>query len=80
MIIGLVETLSAAAIVLAGLLPSSSAYYGALMGGGFLLGIYAHAAKMPRLLAFSILLIFCTTLLTLIAARTFTGDPGAELP
>jgi len=75
-----VETLSAAVLVLADLLPSSSTYYGVLMGAGFVLGIYAHAAKMPKLLGFSILLIFFTTLLTLLAARTFTGDPGAELP
>jgi len=80
MIIGLVETLTSAVLVLADLLPSSSTYYGVLMGVGFVLGIYAHAGKMPRLLAFSILLVFLTTLLTLYAARTFTGDPGAEVP
>ncbi len=68
------------ALKLASLLPDSSAYYGILMGVGFLLGIYAHAAKMPKLVAFSILLIFFTTLLTLIAARTYQGSPGAELP
>jgi hypothetical protein len=68
------------ALKLASLLPESSAYYGILMGVGFVLGIYAHAAKMPKLVAFSILLIFLTTLLTLIAARTYQGSPGAELP
>lgn len=67
---------------LADILPDSSTYYGILMGAGFLLGIYAHAAKMPRLLAFSIMLVFLTTLLTLLAARTFSGSPGpdVELP
>jgi hypothetical protein len=67
---------------LADILPDSSTYYGVMMGVAFLLGIYAHAAKMPRLLAFAILLVFCTTLLTLIAARTFSGTPGpgVELP
>jgi len=65
---------------LADLLPDSSTYYGVMMGVGFVLGIYAHAAKMPRLVAFAILLIFLTTLLTLIAARTYQGSPGAELP
>lgn len=65
---------------LANLLPDSSTYYGILMGIGLLLGVYAHAARMPRLVAFSILLVFLTTLLTLLAARTFQGDPGAELP
>jgi hypothetical protein len=67
---------------LADILPDSSTYYGVLMGVGFVLGIYAHAGKMPRLLAFSILLVFLTTLLTLLAARTFSGSPGpgVELP
>jgi hypothetical protein len=65
---------------LADLLPDSSTYYAVLMGVGFLLGIYAHAARMPRLVAFSILLVFLTTLLTLIAARTFEGAPGGPLP
>jgi hypothetical protein len=67
---------------LADILPDSSTYYGVLMGVAFLLGIYAHAAKMPRLLAFAILLVFFTTLLTLVAARTFSGSPGpgVELP
>lgn len=50
------------------------------MGAGFLLAIYAHAARMPRLLIFAILLVFVTTLLTLVAARTFQGDPGEPLP
>jgi len=64
----------------ADLLPDSSTYYAVLMGVGFLLGVYAHAAKMPRLVAFSIMLVFLTTLLTLLAARTFQGDPGSPLP
>ncbi len=67
-------------LTLADLLPDSSTYYGVLMGAGLLLGVYAHAAKMPRLVAFSILLVFLTTLLTLLAARTFQGDTGTPLP
>lgn len=65
---------------LADLLPDSSTYYGVMMGVGFLLGIYAHAAKMPRLVAFAIMLVFLTTLLTLIAARTFSGPVSDQLP
>ena len=68
------------ALPLADLLPDSSAYYGILMGVGFVLGIYAHAGKMPRLLGFAILLIFLTTLLTLLAARTYQGAPPDQLP
>jgi hypothetical protein len=67
-------------LTLADLLPDSSTPYGVLMGVGLLLGVYAHAAKMPRLVAFSILLVFLTTLLTLLAARSFQGDTGIPLP
>ncbi len=67
-------------LTLADILPDSSLFYGVLMGVGFFLGVYAHAARMPRLVAFSILLVFMTTILTFIAARTFSGTPGAELP
>jgi hypothetical protein len=67
-------------LTLADVLPDSSLFYGVLMGVGFLLGVYAHAARMPRLVAFSIMLVLMTTVLTLIAARTFSGSPGAELP
>lgn len=65
---------------LADLLPDTSTYYGIMMGVGFVLGIYAHAAKMPRLVAFAILLVFLTTVLTLIAARSFSGAPPDQLP
>ena len=61
-------------------LPDSSTFYGVLMGAGFFLGVYAHAARMPRLLAFSILFVMLTTLLTFLAARGFEGDPGVPLP
>jgi uncharacterized membrane protein len=64
----------------ADILPNESIYYGVLIGVGFALAVYAHAARMPRLLAFSILLVFAATLLTLIAARGFDGDPGVPLP
>lgn len=67
-------------LLLAGLLPESSAFWGALMGAGFLLGIYAHAARMPRLVAFSIMFVLLTTVLTMVAARGFDGNPGVELP
>lgn len=66
--------------VAADLLPDSSLFYGILIGVGFFLGVYAHAARMPRLVAFSILLVFLTTLLTLIAARSFDGGGSVPLP
>jgi len=67
------------ALVLADLLPDSSLYYGLLIGVGFLLGVYAHAARMPRLVAFSIMLVFLATLLTMVAARS-TGGGGGGVP
>ena len=67
------------ALVLADLLPDSSLYYGLLIGVGFLLGVYAHAARMPRLVAFSIMLVFLATLLTMVAARS-TGGGGVGVP
>ncbi len=67
-------------VPLADLLPDSSLFYGLLMGFGFFLGVYAHAARMPRLVAFAILWVFLATVITFIAARTFSGSPGAELP
>jgi hypothetical protein len=67
-------------VPVADILPSDSIYYGVLIGTAFLLAVYAHAARMPRLLAFSILLVFASTLLTLIAARGLGGDPGVPLP
>lgn len=58
---------------LADLLPFSSTFYGALTGIGFLLGIYGHAAKMPRLTIFAIALVFIATLLTMIAVYNYDG-------
>lgn len=58
---------------LADLLPFSSAFYGALTGIGFLLGIYGHAAKMPKLTMFAILLVLASTLLTMLAVSNFDG-------
>lgn len=66
-------------VPLADILPDSSTYYGILMGVGFFLGVYAHAARMPRLLIFAILMVFFTTLLTLVAARTFDGTVGPDV-
>ncbi|MGI8728056.1 MAG: hypothetical protein ACR2K6_10325 [Solirubrobacterales bacterium] len=67
--------------IVAGVLPDSSSFYAVLMGFGFFLGVYAHAGRFPRLLAFAILWVFLTTVLTLVAARTFSGSTdGVELP
>jgi hypothetical protein len=58
---------------LADLLPFSSAFYGAMTGLGFLIGIYGHAAKMPKLTLFGIMLVFVSTLLTMLAVSSYEG-------
>ena len=57
----------------ADLLPFSSAFYGAMTGIGFLLGIYGHAAKMPKLTIFAIALVFISTMLIMLAASNYDG-------
>jgi hypothetical protein len=58
---------------LADLLPFSSGIYAALTGVGLLLGVYGHAAKMPRLTIFAIALVFVSTLLTMLAVSGYDG-------
>ena len=57
----------------ADLLPFSSTFYAALTGIGFMLGIYGHAAKMPRLTLFAIFVVFASTVLTMIAVSNYDG-------
>lgn len=58
---------------LADLLPFSSGFYAALTGIGLLLGIWGHAAKMPKLTIFAIALVFLATLLTMLAVSGYDG-------
>lgn len=60
-------------LALADLLPLSSGFYAALTGVGLLLGIYGHAAKMPRLTILAIALVFASTLLTMLAVSNHDG-------
>lgn len=53
---------------LADLFPDASPVHGYLLLGGFLVAIYANAAKMPRLLIAAILFVMLTTVLIIIAA------------
>lgn len=65
---------------IAGLLDEGSPIYGILILGGFLLGVYAQAAKLPRLVAFAIGMVMVGTLLLIIQAQSagefnqFRGD------
>ena len=53
---------------LADIFPDASPVHGYLLLAGFLVAIYANAAKMPRLLIAAILFVMLTTLLIIIAA------------
>jgi hypothetical protein len=65
--------------LLADLLPFSSGFYAALTGIGLLLGIWGHAAKMPKLTMFAILLVFVSTLLIMLAASDFEGGLPSDV-
>jgi hypothetical protein len=58
------------AFPVAELLTDSSPIFVALIGGGLVLGIYGQAAKMPRVLAIGIVMVFFGTLLLAIQAQT----------
>lgn len=60
-------------LLLADLLPFTSTFYGGMTGIGLLLGIYGHAAKMPRLTIFAIVLVFVSTMLTMFAVYNYDG-------
>jgi hypothetical protein len=52
------------------LLSAQSPIYAILILGGFLLGVYAQAARMPRLLAVAIAIVMFGTLLLIIGAQS----------
>jgi len=54
-------------------LPAEAGPYAAVLGVSFLLGIYAHAAKMPRLLIFAILMVMLTSFLAILVSFTYDG-------
>ena len=60
-----------AAILLA--LSDDAGPYAVMIGAGFLVGVYAHAAKMPKLLAVAILFVLLSTILAMVVAFTYDG-------
>jgi hypothetical protein len=52
------------------LLSDSSPIFGIMIIGGFVIGIYAQAARMPRLLAVAIAVVLFGTLLLFIQAQS----------
>ena len=47
--------------------------YALMIGAGFLVGVYAHAAKMPRLLAVAILFVLLSTILAMVVSFSYDG-------
>lgn len=62
--------------LLAGILPEASPIHAYLLLGGFIVGIYAQAAKMPRLLIAAILFVMLSTVLIIAAAGSAPNCPG----
>lgn len=54
--------------------------YALLIGAGFLIGIYAHAARMPRLLAFAILFVVLSSLLAILVSFSYDGSAPRVKP
>jgi len=48
--------------------------YAVVIGIGFLLAVYAHAAKMPRLLAFAIALVLLGSLVAIMVSFSYDGS------
>ena len=48
--------------------------YALLIGVGFLVGVYANAARMPRLLAFAILFVLLSSILAIAVSFTYDGS------
>jgi hypothetical protein len=54
--------------------------YALMIGGGFLVGVYAHAAKMPRLLAVAILFVLLSSLLAIAVSFSYDGTAPRAKP
>jgi uncharacterized membrane protein len=54
--------------------------YALMIGAGFIVGIYAHAAKMPKLLAVAILFVLLSSALAIVVALTYDGPPPRLKP
>jgi len=48
--------------------------YALLIGIGFLIGVYANAARMPRLLAFAILFVVLSSILAIVVSLSYDGS------
>ncbi|HET6829931.1 MAG TPA: hypothetical protein VFH44_01150 [Solirubrobacterales bacterium] len=63
-----------AALTLALALGDDAGPYALMIGAGFLVGVYAHAAKMPRLLAAAIIFVVLSSLLAIAVSFSYDGS------
>lgn len=61
-------------------LPDDAGPYAVLIGVGFFIGVYAHAAKMPRLLIFAILVVLLSSLLAIAVSFSYDGSAPRTKP
>lgn len=66
----MIEALPAAALAA---LSENAGPYALLIGAGFLIAVYGHLAKMPRLLAFGILFVLLSSAFTILFSFTLDG-------
>ncbi|HEX2389320.1 MAG TPA: hypothetical protein VHI96_09410 [Solirubrobacterales bacterium] len=67
-----------AALVVA--LSDNAGPYALMIGAGFLVGVYAHAAKMPRLLAVAILFVLLSSILAIVVSFSYDGSAPQVKP
>ena len=67
-----------AALVVA--LSDNAGPYALMIGAGFLVGVYAHAARMPRLLAVAILFVLLSSILAIVVSFSYDGSAPQVKP
>ena len=54
--------------------------YALMIGAGFLVGVYAHAAKMPKRLAAAILFVRLSSILAILVSFSYDGTAPQVKP
>jgi len=63
-----------AALTLALALGDDAGPYALMIGAGFIVGVYAHAAKMPRLLTAAIIFVVLSSILAIAVSFSYDGS------
>ena len=61
-------------------LPDDAGPYAVVIGIGFFLAVYAHAAKMPKLLAAAILFVLLSSILAILVSFSYDGTAPQVKP